>query len=58
MNNDLFNNMIGIITSLEQEDNCIKIRLSSICGVGLIEEEGKIVISKDFFDHIRLIVYQ
>jgi len=50
--------MIGIITSLEQEDNCIKIRLSSICGVGLIEEEGEIVISKDFFDHIRLIVYQ
>lgn len=56
MNDDLFNNMKGIITGLEHEENRIKIRLASVCGVGLIEEEGNIVINKDFFDQILLIV--
>jgi len=56
MNDDLFNNMRGIVTSVEQAGNCIRIWLASICGVGLIEEEGKILISKEFFDQIQLLV--
>ncbi len=56
INDDLFNKIKIIITKLEQEGNCVIVRLASVCGVGFIEEEGNIVFNKDYFDYIRSIV--